>query len=143
MHANPHLEHYFHYDPGNISGQKCSNFQMSECHLEHRLRPPECSLSDSECIWNILGRNISEPKIIIFARNIFLDMSRSSSPSFSRLGQQIGHILREMKNACVRLPAFASKAKINLELSRTSQKSTPRLHTCAAMGSPFKRRNLI
>ena len=28
------------------------------------------ALSDSECIWNILGRNILEPKIIIFARNI-------------------------------------------------------------------------
>ena len=71
MHAGHHLEHYFHHDLGNISGQKSSNFQMSECHLEHRLRPPECPLSDSECTSNILGENIFEPKIIISDRNIF------------------------------------------------------------------------
>ena len=58
------------HDFGNIFGQKCFNFHMSECHLEHLVRPPECRPSDSECIWNILGKNISGPEKIISARNI-------------------------------------------------------------------------
>ena len=71
MHAEVHLEYHPRHDFGNVIVQKCANFQMSECHLEQLARPPECPLSDSECLWSILGRNISEPKIIIFARNIF------------------------------------------------------------------------
>ena len=64
------------HDFGNIFGEKFDNFQMSECHVEQLSRLPECPLSDSECLWNILGRNISEPKNMIFTRKCSI-MARS------------------------------------------------------------------
>ena len=96
----------------DISSQKCTNFIKSEFHLEHVRRPPGCSPSDSQCIWNILGRKILEPEIIIFA--IFFSItSRASLVSFSRSRQPQGPMLQGNEDTHPIYGRKISRAEIN------------------------------
>ena len=74
----------------------CQITNVRTYHLEQPLGYPECPLSDSECIWKILARNISGPRIIILGRDFFhhggLPVARSRD-----LDNPKGSCFREMK----------------------------------------------
>ena len=62
-----------------------------------------------------------------FSREIFFIVLGSILWQFSILGQQIELILKEPKFTHASLPGIAPRAKINLPVSRTSQKKSQKL----------------
>ena len=99
MHAEIHVEHL---------GQKYPNFLMSDCHLEHLVRPLKCWVSDSECLWNTLGRNIFRPGNHHSRTKYFLPYRWLPRLRYrDRADRSSGPVLRQMQNT---YPAKRSEA---------------------------------